>query len=81
MKKTIDIQYYAILRIERGEPGDHMTTEATNALELYNELRTQHGFSLGPKDFKVVINNVFGGLDSTISDGDKLMFIPPISGG
>lgn len=81
MKKTIDVEYYALLRLERGEPSDQVTTEAETALELYEELRARHGFSFGPEGFKVVVNDVFGELDSTLADGDTVMFIQPISGG
>ena len=81
MNKTIHVEYYAILRLERGEPDDTVTTDAETAEDLYDELKAQHGFSLDSDGFKVVVNDSFSELDTSLSDGDTVIFIPPMVGG
>lgn len=81
MSKTINVEYHAILRMERGQRTDTLTTEAATAADLYEELKAQHGFSLDADGFKVVLNESFNDLNAVLSDGDSVIFIPPMAGG
>ena len=44
--KTIDVQYFAILREQRGLGREKVSTAAVTAGELYAELGARHGFTL-----------------------------------
>jgi molybdopterin converting factor small subunit len=81
MKRKIHIQYYALLREERALREEVVTTEASNALELYQELKNKHNFSLDPKSLKVAINHHFTSWKTIIKDNDQIIFIPPVAGG
>ena len=55
----IQVQYFAILREQRGQREEHVSTMARTAGELYDELKARHGFDL-PKDIlKVALNGRF----------------------
>ncbi len=79
--RTLRIHYYALLREERGLREESLSTSAATVRDLYDELRTRHGFSLGPDMLRVVINEEFRDWDAPLREGDSLVFIPPVAGG
>lgn len=79
--RTIRIEYFAILREERGQREEELDTDAATPLALFDELRTRHGFSLDPDRLKVVVNETFVEWDEPLAEGDTVVFIPPVAGG
>ncbi len=79
--KEVNLQYYALLREERGLSTERRTTTASTAGDLYRELRAEYAFKLDLEALKVAINGEFGRFEDTISDGDEIVFIPPVAGG
>jgi molybdopterin synthase sulfur carrier subunit len=79
--KLINIRYFAALREQAGTPGEEWETAAETAVELYEQLRQKHGFSLTPDQVKVAVNEEYRPLDYVLSAGDEVVFIPPVSGG
>ena len=49
--------------------------------QLYEELRQRYPFSLPPEMLRVAINSDFGDWDQRLSEGDSVVFIPPVAGG
>lgn len=81
MNKTIHIQYFAILREQRGVSDEILTTTAQTAQELFNQVQTQYRFSLSIDLVRVAINNQFKEWSTLIKSGDHIVFIPPVAGG
>ena len=79
--KTVNVQYFASLREQRGATGETLVTMARTARELYAELSERHGFRHTEASLRVARNGVFAGWDSTLEEGDLLVFIPPVAGG
>ena len=79
--KRVEVQYFAILREQAGLLGETVKTEAANPAELYAELSARHGFTLGLNQLKVAINDEFAPWTSVLTDGDRIVFIPPVAGG
>ena len=77
----IQINYYALLREERGVSSETLTTDAKTARDLYNELQAKHKFRLGTDKLRVAINNEFSDWSRALAEGDSIMFIPPVAGG
>lgn len=75
------IQYFALLREQRGRETETIESDCETAEELYQTLAAQHSFSLSPKTLKVAINDDFADWDTRLSDGDTVVFIPPVAGG
>ena len=79
--KTVQLQYFALLRDQRGVATESLTTIAATAGELYERLREQHGFTLGPAHVRAALNGEFAPWDAPLRAGDTVVFIPPVAGG
>jgi molybdopterin converting factor subunit 1 len=80
-QKTIQIQYFALLREERGLTEETIQTGLTTARQLFDELKTKHQFSLGRERLNLAVNEEFQPWDTVLKDGDAIVFIPPVAGG
>ena len=81
MKKSVQVSYFAVLREQRGLGQESVSTGASTAAELYEELRARHGFTLPADRLRVAINDEFEPWGAAVGDGDSVVFIPPVSGG
>ena len=81
MNKNIHVQYFALLREERGLSQEAIATRCENARELYLELKQKFGFRLDAKFLRVAINNEFKSWDTPLNNNDRVAFIPPVAGG
>ena len=79
--KTVRLQYFAILREQRGQAHETLATAAGTAAQLYEELRHRHGFTLPGDRLRVAINGDFAPWDTPLAEGAELVFIPPVAGG
>jgi molybdopterin converting factor subunit 1 len=79
--KTIHLQYFALLREQAGTAAEAVLTEATDAAALFAERSREHHFSLPPERLRVAINGDFCTFETTLSDGDEVVFLPPVAGG
>ena len=80
-QKKLKVQYYALLREQAGRSEESVTTSALTPRELYAELKARYPFSLAPEMLKVAVNAEFGDWQQPLSDGDSVVFIPPVAGG
>ncbi len=80
-EKTIHIQYFALLREQRGTASESIRTTAQTPAELYRNLSQTHPFTLTQKNLQVAVNEEFASWDTPLYDEDKLVFIPPVAGG
>lgn len=78
---TVNVQYFAILREQRGLAQERLTTKAATPGALYEELRTRHGFTLPADRVRAAVNDEFVPASATLRDGDRVVFIPPVAGG
>ena len=76
----IQIEYFAILREHVGQTSEELETTAQTVADVFNELDGRYQF---PKmaHMKVAINDEFGEWNSALTDGDSVVFIPPVAGG
>ena len=81
LTQTIEVQYFAALREHAGTNKEQLTTAAPTARELYEELRTRYDFPLEAQQLRVAINEAFSSWDAGLSEGDTVVFIPPVAGG
>ncbi|HTJ79524.1 MAG TPA: MoaD/ThiS family protein [Rariglobus sp.] len=79
--KTIRVQYFALLREQRGLPQETLATDATDARALYAELCARHAFTLPVERLRAAINGDFAPWSAPLKDGDEVVFIPPVAGG
>jgi molybdopterin-guanine dinucleotide biosynthesis protein A len=79
--KKIRVQYFALLREQAGRSDESLVTTARTPRELYDELKARYPFSLAPEMLRVAVNTEFGDWTQPLSDGDAIVFIPPVAGG
>lgn len=77
----LHIQYFALLREQRGLTEESLVTNAATPTALYEELRARHAFSLPADRVRAAVNGAFVAADAALKDGDHLVFIPPVAGG
>ena len=78
---TISVQYFAILREQRGLSEEKLTTSAMSLTALYDELRARHRFTLPADRIRAAVNDAVGPSSSPLREGDRIVFIPPVAGG
>ena len=78
---TVDVQYFAILREQRGVNQERLATAATTPAALYDELRARHHFTLPGERVRAAVNDAFVTGTSALREGDRVVFIPPVAGG
>ena len=81
MTRTVHVQYFAILREERGLTEEALSTGAPTPGALYEELRVRHRFSLPAEKVRAAVNGEFASSAAPLSEGDRVVFIPPVAGG
>lgn len=79
--KRVSLQYFALLREQRGVNCESRVTNAATLRDLFAELKTEYEFDFEAEDLKVAVNGEFSELNSTLKDGDEVVFIPPVAGG
>jgi molybdopterin converting factor subunit 1 len=78
---TLTVQYFAILREQRGLAQEKLSTVATTPAALYEELRARHSFTLPADRVRAAVNDEFVPAAATLREGDRVVFIPPVAGG
>jgi molybdopterin synthase sulfur carrier subunit len=78
---ALTVQYFAILREQRGVAEEKLATSAATPAALYTELRARHGFTLPADRVRAAVNDEFVAATATLRDGDRVVFIPPMAGG
>ena len=78
---TVNVQYFAILREQRGVTVEQLSTAAGTAEALYEELRSRHGFTLPAARIRAAVNDEFVAPGAALRNGDRVVFIPPVAGG
>jgi len=79
--KTVRVDYFALLKEQRGLASERLETKSSTVLELYEELQKQYGFSLKHSSVAVALNDEFAEWSQKLSESDKVVFIPPVAGG
>lgn len=77
----VHVRYFAWLRESAGLADELIETSAANPAELWRQLDARHGFSADTKRLRVAVNDAFTPWDRPLADGDRVVFIPPVSGG
>ncbi len=78
---SVTVEYFALFRtcaqkkeeIQFVAPGDLST--------LYGQLRAQYRFPLERHSVHVAVNDEYASWDTVLRSGDRVVFIPPVSGG
>lgn len=81
MSKTVHIRYFAAFRDAVGMGEEQVTTEAKNLEGLFEERVAAHAHLHPEHQAKVAVNDVLVRWQDKFSDGDEVLFFPPVAGG
>lgn len=79
--RQIRLRYFAILREHVGSSCEKRETTSTTVGELYNEINDEKNFDLEKESIRIALNGDFVELNCSLTDGDEIVFIPPVAGG
>lgn len=81
MTVRVEVGYFAWLRERAACDGETVSTAATTPAQLWTELDARHDFATERRHLRVAVNDAFSTWDAQLADGDRVVFIPPVSGG
>jgi len=81
MSLPVRLEYFALLREQRGLEAELVETVAKTPRELYLEVAAAYGFTLTVDRVRVAVNNAFVSWDRPLAANDTVVFIPPVAGG
>jgi molybdopterin-guanine dinucleotide biosynthesis protein A len=79
--RHLRVRYFALLREQAGRGSEELETQARTPRELYEQLCSLRGLTLGPQFLRVAINEEFGDWLTPLDEGDTVAFLPPVAGG
>lgn len=77
----IQVNYFAWLRERAGCEAEAVETMAGTPAQLWAELDARHDFATDRRHLRVAVNDAFSSWEAGLNDGDRVVFIPPVSGG
>lgn len=78
---TVTIDYYAILRERTGLSTETISTSAPDLASLWEDVRIRHSLPFERTAFGAARNDEFAPWDTPLAEGDRIAFLPPVSGG
>ncbi len=79
--KHLQVEYFALFRERVGQAGEQVSSDAANPQELFTELQTRHAGLESLLNMKVAVNDELADWATPLSDGDRVLFFPPVAGG
>ncbi|MDF7800571.1 MoaD/ThiS family protein [Pontiellaceae bacterium B1224] len=77
----INVNYYAMFREAAGCSNEVVEAASSNAVELFESLKTKYDFAMCRSHVRLALNDAFVDWDTPLNDGDSIVFIPPVAGG
>ena len=81
MSKSVRIRYFAAFRDAAGLGEERVDTRARSLGELFEERVGVHAGLQPELQAKVAVNDVLVAWEDGFSDGDEVLFFPPVAGG
>ena len=78
---TITVEYFAVFRAQAKRASEDLPFDGTSPAAIYDALRARHGFAWDRASVHVALNEPNASWDAALTPGDRLVFIPPVSGG
>ncbi|MGB0991472.1 MAG: NTP transferase domain-containing protein [Akkermansiaceae bacterium] len=80
-QKTIVLSYYAQLREITGKSDEPWSTDCVSPAGVFEEIRAKYQLPIKRKGMMVAVDGDFTDWSHPISDGEEIVFIPPVAGG
>lgn len=77
----VEIRYFAAFREATGISAEPVDTEASTPAELFAECSRRHPGLAAYSASMVAVNDEMSDLQRALSEGDAVLFFPPVAGG
>ena len=77
----LTVRYFAAFREITGIDREDVETDAASPSELFSECAGRHDGLQKFTSSMVAVNDEMAHWDSVLSDGDEVLFFPPVAGG
>lgn len=77
----IVVRWFAAYREATGTANESVETDAPTVADLFNQMMVGHPRLASYSGALVAINDEMSNWNSTIRDGDEVLFFPPVAGG
>ncbi|MGH8174066.1 MAG: MoaD/ThiS family protein [Rhodanobacteraceae bacterium] len=77
----VKLLYFASLADRAGRSEEDRDSAARTPRDLYAEAAREHGFAFSTDRIRVAVNGALASWDQDLSEGDEIVFLPPVSGG
>jgi molybdopterin converting factor small subunit len=79
---TLTVQYFGLLAERRGVSEEFLAMlPSVTPAEVYQSLDAEHRLGLVISDLRAAVNDSFVPWSHVLADGDRVAFMPPMSGG
>ena len=78
---NITVRYFAAFREAAGRETEALDTRASSPAELFSECASRHAGLQNYSSSLVAINDEMVDWNSQLSEGDEVLFFPPVAGG
>ncbi len=79
--KTVHMEYVAMIRETIGRDREALPTAASTVAALYDDLVTRYRLPWPKAAIRPAVNDRISAWDTPIADNDRILFLPPSSGG
>jgi sulfur-carrier protein len=79
--KSINIHYFASFREKTGVQEESLQVNSLTYGDLFEELSRKYKFDLPLSMVQLAVDDEFVSFSAPVSDGSKVVFIPPVAGG
>jgi molybdopterin converting factor small subunit len=77
----LTVRYFAAFREATGIGTETLDTSAETPAALFSECAGRHDGLQSYSSSLVAVNDEMAGWESVLSDGDEVLFFPPVAGG
>lgn len=77
----VKVEYFALFRSCARKGEEDVRVRSPSPSELYEHLRERYRFPLPMDRIHLVVNDEYSPWDKPLKQGDRVVFIPPVSGG
>lgn len=78
---NVTVKYFALLKDVAKKSTEQVSTSSTTVKELYSELNSKYNFPISSDSIRFALNDEYVKAETTLCDGDTIVFISPIAGG
>lgn len=79
--RRVSVRLFAVLREQAGRSEWEIVTACATPIELYRSLQRELPLALAAELVRVAVNGAYADPQRPLQDGDRVVFIPPVTGG